>query len=156
MVGRLTIPSIGPRGNIYGLKYRKVDADDPGPKYMNTSGLSQRPFNLRALLEAGDRIVICEGEIDAISLEQCGLHAIGIPGVEHWRKQLSRMFVGFSEVIVVGDADPEGQGAKFSAQVAKDVYASRRVVLQQERADMNSLLAEGGPELIFDVLGITV
>lgn len=154
-VGRLTIPSIGPTGNIYGLKFRKIDDETPGPKYMNTAGLSQRPFNLRALLEADQRIVICEGEIDAMTLDQCGLPAVGIPGVDHWHKQLARMFVGFSEVIVVGDSDPEGQGARFSAQVAKDVYSSRRVVIAQERADINSLYCEGGSELVYDVLGLT-
>lgn len=154
--GRITIPSIGPLGNVYGLKFRKIHEDTPGPKYMNTSGLAQRPYNLRALLEADDRIVICEGEIDAITLEQCGFHAVGIPGVDHWRKPLARMFVGFNEVIVVGDNDPEGQGAKFSAQVAKDVYASRRVVLTDEGSDINSLFVQGGPELVEEVLSVPV
>lgn len=154
MVGRLAIPSIGPWGNIYGLKFRKVREDQRGPKYLNSDGIGIRPFNTRALLEATTRIAICEGELDAITLEQCGIPAVGISGVEHWHKRYARMFVGFSEVLVVGDNDEAGQGARFSALVAKDVYAGRRVVLEEEGADINSIYVAGGAEALYSALGI--
>lgn len=152
-VGRLSIPAIGPRGNVYGIKYRAL-SDDLKPKYVNQSGLPTRPFNLRAVVEAGSTIVVCEGELDAITLEQCGLSAVGIPGVENWKPEWSRMFVGFAEVVVVGDCDEKEQGAKFSAKVAKDVYASRRVVLSEPGDDMNSLYLKGGEKLIYETLGL--
>ena len=159
-LGRLAIPAIGPRGNVYGMKFRAL-TDDVRPKYHGLS-VPARPFNLRAITESASLIVVCEGELDAIILEQCGLHAVGIPGVDNWKREWSRMFVGFSEVIVVGDNDPaetkDGkpghQGQNFSARLAKEIYASRRVLLPEEGDDINTIYLRGGEDLVLDVLGI--
>jgi hypothetical protein len=79
MVGRLAIPYLGRGSVVSGLRFRSLDNGDP--KYLGLPGVELRLFNVRGLHEAGDTIHITEGELDAISLTACDLHAVGVPGV---------------------------------------------------------------------------
>lgn len=138
--GRLAIPAIGPNG-VYSIRYRALHGEEP--KYLGHDGLPVRLFNLRALHEATDEIHITEGELDAISLEQCGLHAVGVPGVPHWKKHHHRMFAGFSRVYVWEDGDDAGRG--FARKVANDIQ-SCHVVSLESGTDVNALLQKEGKD----------
>lgn len=141
--GRLAIPSLGPTGNAYGLRFRAVD--DAEPKYLGIAGQLTRLFNVRAITEAQDILCITEGELDAISLGVAGFHAVGAPGSNSWKRHHPRMFVGFLRVLVFGDGDAAGQ--KFAIEVCESLRNSINVRLP-DGADVNSILVSEGPESI--------
>lgn len=141
--GRLAIPYIGPKGNVYGLRFRAVD--DSEPKYLGLPGAETRLFNLRALAAAEDFIVVCEGELDAVSCTQAGVPAVGVPGVDSWKAHHRRLFDGF-DVLVVGDNDKAGRG--FVKKVLNEVHSARAVILGPDVNDVNDLLREGGTDAV--------
>ena len=143
--GRISIPSLGPHG-VHAIKYRRIDGDHK-PKYLTSMGTGARVFNTRALLEADRFIAATEGEVDCITLEMCGIPAVGLPGVEGWRKYHHRMFTGFSRVFIIGDNDDVGQGAKFAQKVASEVYGAAVVELPAGH-DVNSVFVEGGVDAV--------
>jgi len=148
--GRLTIPAIGPTG-VYSIRTRCI-ADhehEECQKYLGFEGVPTRLFNLRALQEAGDEIHITEGELDAITLEMCGLHAIGVPGVHSWKKHHHRLFGGFARVYVWLDGDDAGRG--FGRKVADDISWSSHVSMDTGE-DVNSTYVKHGPDRILELL----
>lgn len=148
--GRLTIPAVGPNG-VYSLRSRCIAAHDHEgcQKYLGFEGVPVRLFNLRALQEAQDEIHITEGEIDAMTLEVAGLHAIGVPGVNSWKRHHKRMFAGFARVYVWEDGDDAGRG--FSRKVTADIQSARHVSMDPNE-DVNSTYVQYGKERILELL----
>jgi DNA primase len=149
--GRLTIPAIGPQG-VYSLRSRCIlDHDhEHCQKYLGFEGVPVRLFNLRALQEAGDEIHITEGEVDAITLELCSLHAVGVPGVNSWKRHHHRLFAGFQRVFVWEDGDEAGRS--FVRKVAADLQSAAVVSMDSPGSDANSAFVAGGPERILALL----
>lgn len=153
--GRLVIPSLGWDSRPYALKARCMEQHDcrefKHPKYL---GLSQeaRLFNVRAIHRAQDTISVTEGELDAITLEQCGYPAVGVPGASGWRPRHARMLAGFRTVYVIGDGDHAGRD--FAREVL-DTLPSATVVNMAEGMDVNGLYVEGGQAAIDELLGET-
>lgn len=146
--GRLAIPSLGPEGNVYNIRFRAID--DQKPKYWGRSGMPTRLWNLRAVAEAGDVIAITEGELDALTLEHMGVRAVGTPGANSWQRHHPRIFAGFSKVWVVGDGDQPGND--FARKVCESLPSGVRVQLP-EGEDVNSLFVKGGVAAINAALG---
>lgn len=142
--GRLSIPSIGPTGRIYNLRFRALKPEQE-PKYLGIPGMPTRLFNVRAILEASDTLCVAEGEIDCISLEACGFHAIGVPGANAWKRHHARMLHGFREVLIFGDGD--SAGFKFATTVAESLR-NGRVIPIPEGQDVNHILANDGEEAV--------
>ena len=152
--GRLVIPYIGPRGNIYNLRFRCMDHEDCkaagcSSKYMSLPGYPSRVFNVRALVTAGDEIHVTEGELDAISLQACGLSAVGIPGVENMPAHFSRMLAGFSSVTLWADGDKAGRDL---ANTFSKAVPSSHVLIMGEGQDVNSVYAQDGKAGILKLL----
>lgn len=112
LVGRLAIPNICAAGHVVGLKFRDLTGDSD-QKYIQRTGSQPRMFNTRALLQDSDVIAITEGEIDCITLCQLGIPALSIPsGAGSWTKNrgiYSRLFEGYSKVVVFQDNDEPGR-----------------------------------------------
>lgn len=145
--GRLSIPAIGPNG-VYSLRFRALDGREP--KYLGMEGIPTRLFNLRALHEAKDEIHITEGEMDAMTLEQCGLHAVAVTGSQGWKKHHPRMFAGFSRVFLWQDSDEAGRA--FVRRVSDSLQSPTAVSLMGEKQDVNSTFVQGGQEAIMQAL----
>lgn len=111
-VGRLAIPYLTPAGPV-GMRFRCLRdhrcKDHGCPKYLGVKGAKSRMFNARTVLTAGDTIAIAEGELDAITLEQCGIPAVGIPGVRNWHDHYPLILEGFEHIRVFGDGDKDGR-----------------------------------------------
>lgn len=131
------------------MRFRALDAEEP--KYLGVSGLETRLFNLRSLVSAGDHLCITEGEIDAISVEEAGIPAVGVPGVDNWKPHHRRLFEGYSKVLVVGDNDPAGR--RFMERVVAEIPCAQPVTLGAAK-DLNELLQEEGPDGIRAALGL--
>lgn len=139
--GMLAIPYWLPNGECMSIKFRRMDQGTP--KYLNTSGTTVPPYNVGAVLKAQDTIVICEGEIEVITLSAMGIPAIGIAGANAWKPHYSRLLDGIDSVIVAGD--PDEAGRKFNSDVQRHV--PRAVPMYLER-DINDTYVDGGSDII--------
>lgn len=147
--GRLCIPYLT-RAGVVTVRFRALD--DSTPKYMSLPRDTARIFNSPALFSTSDRIVITEGEFDAIIVNEfTGVPAVGFPGASSWRSVFAKCFSGYKDVVVVGDGDEAGR--KFIASVMESVENSRGVYLG-EGQDCNSLFVEQGPFDLMKALGI--
>lgn len=110
--GRLCIPYLTVAGVVQ-LKFRCIEdhncKDVDHPKYLYDEGQPPRLYNVLALLESNDVVVITEGEIDALSVHHLvGIPAVGAPGVSSWKPFWHRLFAGHPRIIVVADGDDPG------------------------------------------------
>ncbi|RPI15526.1 MAG: hypothetical protein EHM58_13960 [Ignavibacteriae bacterium] len=79
------------------------------PKYINLYNVQPQLYNLNILnrLKAGDRLCICEGVIDAITLYQYNYNSIGVPGVFNFNKNWIEKFIKY-QIYIVPDNDIAG------------------------------------------------
>ena len=152
--GRLVIPYIGPRRNVYNLRFRCLRHEDCkaegcDSKYMSLPGYPSRVFNVRSLVSAGDSINVTEGELDSVTLEVCGLYSVGIPGVDNMPAHLSRMLAGFSSITFWADGDEAGR--KLASRFMKHVPSARTLILCAGE-DVNSVFIKEGRSGIMNLL----
>lgn len=115
----LVIPYIR-QGKPVFLKTRcllsKAEADRRGiARFLNTAGKVPCLWNHDAVA-AANKVIITEGEIDALSAIMLDLVGIGLPGWAHWKDAWTPDFAG-KDVVLVLDAD--APGAKGTADIAK-------------------------------------
>lgn len=85
------------------------------PRFLNTGGTVPCLWNHDAVA-AAVRVIITEGEIDALSWIVMDQVAVGLPGWSHWKDAWIKDFIG-KEVFLDLDADAAGQ--KGAADIAK-------------------------------------
>ena len=151
-VGRLVIPYIGPKGNVYGMNLRCIedhDCKEQGEwhhKYDKPAGMETRMFNTAALVSETDYIFVCEGELDAITLTACGWPAVAVAGVTHWRAHHSRMLAGFSRVVLLADGDDAGR--KLADAVRRSLPVTGEAIVLSDGSDVNHTYMTGGKEAL--------
>lgn len=155
--GKLCIPYLTASG-VVDLRFRAVPPDgDPsksilGPKYLSMPGATSRIFNPVSIARQEMFIVITEGEMDTITADMAGIPAIGIPGVNHWKKWYWRLF-RYRRVAVLADNDDAGQGQKFAETVVHDVPGAV-VIAMPEGDDVNSFVVRNGLEALRKRVGL--
>ena len=102
-------------------------------------------------------IVICEGEFDSIVMDaNCGIPAVGVPGVAAWKPFYSKLFSGFDTVYVVGDNDIKedgtNPGADFSRRVAGELNNSQIVELPPGM-DITDYYLQNGKDATANLVG---
>lgn len=134
-VGMISIPYDRMAGTL-GIKFRRLD--DAKPKYLNTPGIGTHLYNAPVLLHAGLRVGICEGEFDTITLGLCGVSAVGIPGVTHWKAhpEWVRLLDG-REVLIFPDNDLANgnPGEKLANEIITSIPTARIVRLPEPEGD---------------------
>lgn len=145
----LTIPYITPTG-VVNIKGRRLNNhhDDTGArqsKYITLSapGMGAKLFNVLDLHLNVPRIVVCEGELDAMILSGvCGIPAVGLPGSNGWKPRFRPLFQHYDEVLIVMDNDEAGSqaGNRLLGQVG---YASLGSVPLDYNDVNDFFLAEG-------------
>lgn len=171
--GMLSIPYLTPAGTVQ-IRFRKAPWAS-GVKYWQTSGSIIRMFNTNLLLDPGYRVYVCEGEFDAMAATQAGLPAVGIAGVNGWRKHFELMLAGFEHVTFIADHDSESDsaegkekpedwpedkewkpitqaGLKFATKHA-ELFDGGTVIQMPVGHDVNSFLIEHGAEELRAHLG---
>lgn len=148
-VGRLSIPYITPTG-VVDINFRSLNGK--GPKYMRRPGSGSRPYNVVALHEDSDMIVICEGEFDTITMHGlCGVPAVGIPGANAWKDHYRIMFEDYRRVFVVCDGDQPGRD--FGKHVVRELNNAVAIHLP-DGADVNSFYLDNGADSVKERLGL--
>ena len=136
--GCLVIPHMNADGVTTGIRFRRLDGGEP--KYTSRSGERFNIYNLNGV--AGARVAhIAEGEIDTLSLVECGLAACGMPGASYWKPWMGLAFAGCERVFVWADGDEAGD--RLADAVTDSLQQAVRVTVPRG-ADVNSLLTEGG------------
>ena len=117
---RVMFPIIDVRGNVIAFGGRIMT--DQKPKYLNTSDtlVFNKSFNLFSLNNAknskSDALILCEGYMDVISLNQAGFtNAVATLGTALTADQAALMKRYCKEVIICYDADEAGQKATARA-----------------------------------------
>ncbi len=145
--GRLCIPYLTAAG-VTTLRFRRI-GDGDGPKYLSMPGDPSRIFNANALLAHTDEIAICEGEIDAITAQQCGINAVGFAGVSAFQGYMARVFKGYRRVWILRDSDDKGQGQEFAEKLAARID-NALIIPMPDGDDVNSLVARDGPTALLE------
>lgn len=153
--GMLSIPYQTVRGTV-GFKFRRLTNE--GTRYLNPTGSKTDIYNVTALLRYTPTVVVCEGEIDTITVHGVvGLPAVGVPGVQNWRRHFPRLFDGVHRVLVLGDndekADGSNPGQEFAKRVCEELPQAVNVMLPPGM-DANQMLVTHGPQALRDLLGV--
>lgn len=150
-VGRLAIPYITKTG-VIDIRFRDM-AGNSEVKYLGLPGAETHLYNVTSIFHSSSVIGICEGEIDTITLEQCGIPAVGVPGANNWKKHYNRVLRDFSRIIVFADGDQAGQD--FGRHISKELgYVT--IVNMPDGEDVNSVYCEQGPDAIREKAGLNV
>lgn len=152
--GMLAIPYLSKAGPV-ALRFRRPPHKDTGPKYWQPEGTNLTIFNTLAFFAGEETIAVTEGEMDAITLVQAGIPAVGIPGASAWKPHYRLLFEGYQSVLICADNDDTGAGRKFAAKVAQNVPGPQ-VVVMPEGHDVNSYFCEHGRQALRDYLGVSV
>ena len=146
--GRLVIPYIT-RTGVVDIRFRAIGPQEP--KYLGLPGAKTHLFNVLSTFTAEDAIAVCEGEIDTITLNKCGIPSVGVPGVNNWKKHYNRVLQDFEKVYVFADGDQPGQD--FAKHLARELQTV--VVIQMpDGEDVNSLYCKGGSTAIRERIGL--
>jgi DNA primase len=155
-VGWLSIPYITALGICVGFKFRRLD--DGKPKYGQPLGGTTHLYNVSDIVKSASRIVITEGELDAVIVSGVlGIPAVGCPGVANWKPHYARLFNGYDTVYVVGDHDVKedgsNPGAEFNRRVASEVM-NATIVNLPENLDITDYYLQNGYDKTRRLLGI--
>jgi DNA primase len=146
--GMLCFPYQTKLGGVVSLKFRSLHAPGSGEKKY-ISPYPTRLYNTQAL-DRSDQlgyVAICEGEIDAITLDAlCGIPAVGIPGVDTWKAhpEWRELFRGYRKVYVFADNDEPGM--ELARVILKDIDTASLVKLPGK--DVNDTYLRFGAKAI--------
>lgn len=152
--GMLAIPYIrqapGGSWSVVSMRFRCVtpECDHPNHgKYMSAPGDTPRLFNTLAITSSDDVIAICEGEMDAITAQVCGVPAVGIAGVESWKPHFREPFLGYETVFILADGDEPGM--KLATKIAK-ILPNAKVLPMPPGEDVNSIVLKHGKKALLE------
>lgn len=152
-VGKLAIPYLRPSSkndcDVVSIRFRCVeDHDHRGHgKYLTTAGDRPRLYNTLALLQPSSAVAICEGELDAITAQICGIPSVGVPGATSWLDHFAEPFMGYKQVFVLADGDEAG--SKFATTIKEKLY-NARVIQMPDGEDVNSLVVKQGKSALLE------
>lgn len=117
-------------------------------------------FNLPAVIEAvamGRRVVIVEGEKDAVALTALGVIATTSPmGAGKWRDSMSEVFRDAADVVILPDNDDAGRNHAMLVANSLAAHGATALIVQLPRLkakqDVSDWLASGGSEAELEML----
>jgi len=146
--GRIVIPYLDKDGLPLKLRFRCIEQHDHRElfhgKYNSVTGDPSRVFNVRAIHQAEDEIHVCEGELDAMILNQIGLPAIAIPGAHTWAPYMRRMLAGFNRVWLW--TDPDDAGSELMNTMMRAMRQAKPARLKG--GDVNDTYLAGGADAL--------
>jgi DNA primase len=153
--GMLSIPYVRQAGNgkraVVSIRFRCLeDHEHHGHgKYNTEAGDRPRLYNTLALIESDKEIAVCEGELDAVVAEQCGVPAVGVPGVQSWRPWFRDPFLGYERVWLLADGDDPG---RMFAKTLAQTLTNSKIIPMPQGYDVNSFVLAEGPDALKEKL----
>ncbi len=155
---RLMFPIIDLRGNVIAFGGRVLD--DSKPKYLNTSDtvVYKKSTALYALNVAkngnNDRLILCEGYMDVISLHQAGFtQAVAGLGTAFTPEQAKLLSRYCSELLICFDSDEAGiKATQRARKILSDTEIKLRVVRMVGGKDPDEIIKKYGAERMREIL----
>ena len=144
--GMLSIPYLTPKG-VVGFKFRSVEESEK--KYSIPTGQKTHLYNVSAILNAVNEVLVVEGELDAASATGAGYPAVAISGAQAWKPHFARCFDGIGRVIVVTDNDRREDGTNPGQDLARKICDALPNAIRVSLAlgeDINSTITKYGRE----------
>lgn len=161
-VDYISIPYKSAYGITTGIRFRNLPGRF-GPKYSAPPKQESGIYNVAEVTKGHDWMIITEGELDALTLIQMGLPAVGIPGANGFKQHYYTIFEGAERVIIIGDNDGSGDKQEpgkpptGSAQFIKKVSEAIEnpvVIMCPEGYDINGLYKEKGEAAVKELLRV--
>lgn len=149
--GWLCIPYLARDGHPLTVRFRRPDWEDDSSraKYKSLPHDPARLYNVGAIHEAGDTVMLTEGEFDSIVLNSLGLPSVAVPGATNWQMRWSKMLAGFSTIFVWADGDKAG--AEMAAKLDR-VLPGAVTVPVPDGMDVTDVYMTGGEAAIKELL----
>jgi hypothetical protein len=146
----IAIPVRDDAGELVNLR-RRFLAHDADPKIRGLVGRGTQLYPIGALAGRPRFLVVCEGELDALLLDQLGLAAItGTGGAGHWKPEWTEYVAARARgvVAIVLDADATTTARRRAAELRAAGVDARAVDLSRlgygPKTDVGDLLAKHG------------
>lgn len=111
------------------------------PKYVTRKGSRAGLFNGDTLLST-DKVVICEGEIDAMLLEQMGYPAVcSTGGAGKWEAAWASLFAHVRQIYILYDNDAAGASGALKARMT--LFRAKKIALPKGIKDVGKLWEAG-------------
>lgn len=130
------------------VKYLSIDRDADGNKKMWTAkNAASCLFGWQAVNDSFDELVICEGEIDALSLHQYGYNAVSLPqgtgsaNGGKWIEEDRELLNKYQKIYLCLDNDEPGK--KGLQPLANILGKDRCFIVELPRKDANECLQAG-------------
>mgnify|MGYP003632567765 CR=1 FL=1 len=130
-------------GELVMAKYRELD----GKPIPTASGCKPILFGWQTIPDDAREVVICEGEIDAMSMFQAGLPALSVPfgagsgGKHNWIEHEYADLDRFETIYICMDADGPGEAA--AADLVERLGRHRCKIVDLPENDVNDCLLSG-------------
>jgi|SoiMethySBSTD1v2_1073268.scaffolds.fasta_scaffold159467_2 twinkle protein len=148
----IIFPFLLPDGDLALAKFRKaVDGVKPQPTAKNCEPVL---FGWQAIPANSREVLICEGEIDALSWAAYGWPAMSIPfgggkaGKQSWIENEFERMERFERIYIATDMDKEGDGA--AAEIASRLGRHRCYRVKMPFKDGNECLMQGVTQAVMD------
>lgn len=138
---RYTIPHLY-RGQVFGVKRRESEVKDyfAGTKYVAVKGSRPGLYNAE-ILRVENTVIVCEGEIDCILLNQYGFPAVSSTnGAGTFKPEWTRLFTSVPNIKILYDNDEAGRNG--AALVKKHLRRARVVTLPGGIKDVGELVED--------------
>lgn len=158
---RIIFPFLLPDGTLALAKAREaVDGAKPVP---TAAGCEPVLFGWQAIDPNAREVVICEGEIDSISMAAYGFPALSVPfgggakGKQNWIENEFERMERFEKIYLATDMDEPGEQA--AVEIASRLGRHRCYRVKLPRKDANECLMDGVPaeeiaQAIRDAVGL--
>lgn len=111
------------RGRIFGAQAKA--------KYLQPANVKIGLYNASAIHESNDaRLIIAEGEFDAMVLTQLGFRAVAVPGANTWNDSWTELVKDIKRIFIVYDNDTAGRAG--AEKVTQKIGARSRIVEMPE------------------------
>lgn len=123
--------------SVVSMRFRCLESHDHSGhgKYNTTEGDKPRLYNTTALLRTDKRMLVTEGEIDAITAQAYGFDAVAVPGASSWQKHFAEPLLGYETVYILADGDKAGM--EFAKKV-RQFLPNGRIIPCPKGEDVNS------------------
>lgn len=157
--GRIVFPLSDPEGRVVGFSARKIDKDDPAPKYVNSpeTAIFEKGkilYNYHRAFQSARRDGYCyllEGFMDVIALSRSGLgSAVALMGTGLSSDQVSLLRRLGAEIRISLDGDLPGQEGmmKASRSLTAAGIACSLVDYGDDERDPDDVYQEDGPDAL--------
>ncbi len=149
---RVMFPVIDLRGNVIAFSGRANPNEKDAAKYINSSDTlvykkSRNLFGINfAKNDCAERIILVEGNMDVVSLQQAGFTNTVAPLGTAFTEEQARLLARYTkEIVVTLDSDAAGQKAVMRAlETMKDLGLPIRVLVLPECKDPDEYIKKNG------------